>query len=91
MKEVLVTYYEAYDGKRFTTEDDCHAYESKLRKYREFFETLKEIKNMCESAEGCGNCPFMYEDVCGLTFADIERGTSDVPYNWNFDRWQGFN
>lgn len=91
MKEISVTYYVAEDGKKFEKKEDCYEYESKLKKYKEFFRTLKAIKNMCESAPGCGDCPFMYEGVCGLTFADIDRGTSDVPYNWNFDRWQGFN
>ena len=50
MKEVVVTKYEANDGKLFDTKEECLVHESK--------EVLKIVRYFCLNQSNCDKCPF---------------------------------
>lgn len=58
MKELSVTIYEAFDGRRFDTIEDCQAYERKLKIQRnaqskEYVDVLSNIRYMCAARDTC--------------------------------------
>lgn len=82
MKEIMVTYYEANDGRRFTTKQECYEHECELKKIHNFFRTLNSIKYFCKKEGECTNCPFLIGVSCGIT--------QDTPCDWNFEEMEGF-
>jgi hypothetical protein len=90
MKEILVTYYVAEDGKKFTSKPECYEHECELKKIHNWFRTLSDIKDFCSHREGCQDCPFLQGIYCGITFQDVDGGTSEVPYNWDLKDCEGF-
>jgi hypothetical protein len=83
MKEISVTYYVAEDGKKFTTKQECYAYECKL-KYQNLFRALQSIKDLCYEHDMCDDCPFSEGSCCGIT------GDDTPPMSWHLENWKGF-
>lgn len=92
MKEISITVYEAFDGRRFDTMEDCQTYERKLTIQRniqskEYVDVLSNIKYMCSVRDTCDagcseeeGCPYYIKS--GLT----SRCAFDdsPPSSWKF-------
>jgi hypothetical protein len=90
MKEILVTYYVAEDGKKFTSKQECYEYECELKKIHNWFRTLNDIKDFCRNHEECVGCPFLNGIRCGLTGESTDIAMQKAPFCWDFKDWEGF-
>lgn len=90
MKEILVTYYVAEDGKKFTTKQECYEHECKLKKFHCWFRTLDSIKAFCAEHKECEDCPFLNDERCGITGEYTNTVMENLPADWNFRDWEGF-
>ena len=90
MKEILVTYYVAEDGKKFTSKQECYEHECELKKIQNWFRTLESIRAFCAEHDGCENCPFLNDSHCGFTNECTETVMENAPYSWDFKDWEGF-
>lgn len=87
MKEITVKNYEAFDGTRFKSVDECRSYEkqpSLANKVlsEEYLDVLRNVMRLCKSKidTGCDcdegwKCPFFVEsrECCAL---------EDTPIDW---------
>ena len=94
MKELSMTIYEAFDGRRFDTIEDCQAYERKLKIQRnaqskEYVDVLSNIKYMCSVRATCDcnekgsegeRCPYYMES----RFTNICAFGDSPPSSWKF-------
>ena len=76
MKEITV--YEASDGRRFNTLEDCIAYETSRELPKDIMKYLYMIKEMCKDLS-CDKC--MFTDAEG---GCIFGGGDRMPSFWNF-------
>ncbi len=79
--------YVADDERIFDSEIECLKHEQIVKKVEKLKESLLEIQSFCTSLPGCLDCPFLDGDCCGITFQNVEDGTSDTPYNWKMENW----
>ena len=90
MKEILVIYYVAEDGKKFTSKQECYEHESELKKIHNWFRTLDSIRAFCNEHDDCEDCPFLKGSYCGITGEFTDTVMQNAPFNWHFENWEGF-
>ena len=82
MKEITV--YEASDGCRFDTAEECRAYELSIFLPDDIMKHLFAIQKMCENNTMCAGCKFA--DAKGNCLF-CQSGTDEsIPQFWNFDK-----
>lgn len=57
MREVII--FEANDGRRFATKEECLHHEES-----HFMKMAKQIKDFCYNRDGCDGCVFHLEGGC---------------------------
>ena len=83
-----LTIYEASDGCRFDTEQECRAHELSISLPDDIMKHLLTIQKMCENTTLCTECKFSDADAKGNGYCLFcQRGSDEsIPQFWNFDK-----